>query len=66
MFNKIQFTKSTNSDMFQYRNAFFREFTNTEEQKFNIPLKALFALAVIFEILMYFNFNVALCYWNDR
>jgi hypothetical protein len=61
MFNKTQFTRSTNWGMFRHQNAFFKEFTNTGEQKFNIPLKELFALAVIFEILIYFNFNVTLC-----
>jgi len=60
MFNKIQFTKSTNSYMFRHRIAIFREFTNTDQQKFNVTLKVLFALAVIFEILIYYNFNIAL------
>jgi hypothetical protein len=61
MFRKAQITKSTNPYILRHRNAIFKEFTNTEEQKFNIPLKVLFAFAVIFEILIYFNFTVALC-----
>jgi hypothetical protein len=37
--------------MLRHRNAIFREFTNTEGQKFNIPLEISIALAVIFELL---------------
>jgi hypothetical protein len=60
MSNKTQFTKITNSYTFLHRITIFREFTNTDQQKFNIPLKVLFALAVIFTILIYYNFNIAL------
>jgi hypothetical protein len=60
MFNETQFTKITNSYMFIHRIAIFRKFTNTDQQKFNIALKVLFGLAVIFAISIYYNFNIAL------